>query len=230
MPIDTAPRYDIYGGIHKGLRLALAHLLLRIGSADFADLRATAELLADLRAQLALSRAHLAHEEAHIHPALESRAPGAGQRLEHQHRHHEVRFEELADLIARLEVAQPGARPAIGHALYLAFSLFVAEDFAHMHEEETVTGPLLQAHFTDADLQAIEFGIISSLTPEENIAYMRLMLPAMTPAERLALLAGMKAGAPAEAFSAVIELAARPMLAAHDFAALVRGLGLGLAA
>ena len=30
-------RHDLYGPIHKGLRLALSNLVVRIGSTDFAD-------------------------------------------------------------------------------------------------------------------------------------------------------------------------------------------------
>lgn len=224
--MPAQPRYDFYGPIHKGLRLGLSHLLLRLGSQDFADPVGTADLLADLRAQLALSAAHLAHEETCLHRALEARLPGAARTLEDQHRGHEVRFAQLARLMAGLENAAVAERPAHGHRLYLAFSAFVAEDFHHMHEEETVTGPVLRQLFSDEDLQAIEMTIIASLTPEENIAYMRLMLPAMTPAERAGLLSGMKAGAPAEAFAAVIERAARPTLQARDFDRLAGELGL----
>lgn len=219
-------RYDFYGPIHKGLRLGLSQLLLRLGSQDFTDEAGTAALLADLRGQLALSAAHLEHEENHLHKALDARLPGAARTLEDQHRGHQTRFAQLARLTAAVEAAPIAERPAHGHRLYLAFSAFVAEDFHHMHEEEVVTGPILQRLFSDEDLQAIEMTIIASLTPDENIAYMRLMLPAMTPAERAALLSGMKAGAPAEAFAAVIELAAKPTLKARDFDRLADELGI----
>ena len=56
---------------------------------------------------------------------------------------------------------------------------------------------------------------------------MRMMLPAMNPEERTGLLTGMKAGAPPEAYAAVIEHAARPTLPRAEFADLER---LGLAA
>jgi hypothetical protein len=49
----------------------------------------------------------------------------------------------------------------------------------------------------------------------------------MSAAERAGLLGGMKAGAPPEAYGAVIELAARATLSAGDMAELER---LGLAA
>ena len=69
-------RWDIYGPIHKGLRLAHGELLRRMGRADF-DAGVEAGLLADLRTHLELASKHLAHEEGVIHPALEARTPGA---------------------------------------------------------------------------------------------------------------------------------------------------------
>jgi len=52
-------------------------------------------------------------------------------------------------------------------------------------------------------------------------------VPATNAAERAALLGGMKANAPAEAYAAVYELAARPSLTPDQLAELV---ALGLAA
>lgn len=223
---EFAGRYDFYGPIHKGLRFGTCGLLLRLGSQDFTDEADTATLLGELRGHLALAAAHLRHEDEQLHTALEARMPGAARALDAQHREHEVRFAQLARIIAALEEAPAAARMARGQALYLALSAFLAEDLHHMYEEEAVTAPQLWRLFSDAELQAIEMAIIAGLTPAENIGYMRLMLPAMTPQQRAGLLSGMKAGAPAEAFDAVIELAAKPCLPAHDFRRLATDIGL----
>jgi len=221
--LSAARRWDIYGPVHKGLRLAHGAMAARLGTADYAgDLD---PLLADLRAHLELAAQHLAHEEEYIHAALAARAPDQVATLEDQHEHHRARFALLAAAIARVEHGSGADRPALGRVLYLEFSAFVAEDLLHMLHEETVTWPLLCALFGDDELMAIEQAIIASLTPDENIGFMRLMLPAMNRTERTELLTGMKAGAPPEAYSAVIELAARPTLAAADFADL-KDLGL----
>ncbi len=223
LTVAGAQRWDIYGPVHKGLRLAHGAMMTRLGQADWsAD---QGDLLADLVAHLALGAAHLTHEEDHIHAALETRAPGAAQGLAAQHGHHRRRFTDLQRAMDQLDSAEPADRGRLGRALYITFTAFVAEDFEHMAEEETVVWPQLCALFTDEELAGIEMAIIGELTPEENIAFMRLMLPAMNPAERAGLLTGMKANAPPEAFAAVIDLAARPTLAANDFAELQR-LGL----
>ena len=87
--------------------------------------------------------------------------------------------------------------------------------------------PRLCALFTDEELAGLEMEILAHVSPPDAITYLRMMLPASTRAERAGLLGGMKASAPAEAFSAVIELAARPTLSPDDFAHLAQ---LGLAA
>ncbi|PZQ65069.1 MAG: hypothetical protein DI570_02910 [Phenylobacterium zucineum] len=217
-------RWDIYGPIHKGLRLAHGELLRRLGRADF-DAGVEAGLLADLRTHLELASKHLAHEEGVIHPALEARTPGATGRLDADHAHHQARFAMLEGAVRAVEHAAAAARPALGRALYIAFSAFVAEDLTHMAREETETWPQLCAVLSDEEIAGLEMTIISSLSEADNIAFMRMMLPAMNPAERTALLTAMKSGAPPEAYAAVIDLAARPALPPEDFAHL-RTLGL----
>lgn len=219
-------RWDIYGPIHKGLRLAHGELLRRLGRADF-DAAIPHELLGDLRTHLVLAAHHLAHEEAVIHPALDSRAPGAAAGLDTDHAHHQARLALLHSAIGAIEYAAPADRRALGRGLYLAFSTFVAEDLAHMCREEAEVWPRLCALFSDEELAALEMTIVASLSPADNIAFMRMMLPAMNRAERAALLTAMKTGAPAEAYAEVIELAARPTLAPEDLTHLSE---LGLAA
>lgn len=219
-------RWDIYGPIHKGLRLAHGELLRRLGRADF-DTEIPAQLLADMRAHLALAACHLADEETVIHPALDARAPGAAAGLDADHAHHHARLALLDSAIGAIEHAAPSDRRALGRGLYLTFSNFVAEDLAHMFREETEIWPRLCALFSDEELAGLEMTIVTSLSKADNIAFMRMMLPAMNRAERSALLGAMKNGARPEAYAEVIELAARPTLAPEDLTHLSE---LGLAA
>lgn len=213
----TSGRWDLYGPIHKGLRFAHAEMLKLLGSADFTTPDTTMEAL---RFHLTLCRKHLAHEEQYIHPALETRLTGASQEIERQHEEHREDFERLERAMAAVERASQEARAWAGRQLYLTFSTFVAADFIHMQEEETIFYPQLCALFSDAELMAMEMQIIHSLTPQENIAYLRLMVPAMNSAERRALLAGIKNTAPPAVFQAIVTEAVRPTLSAKDLAAL----------
>lgn len=216
--------HDFYAPIHKGIRLGLCQMLTRLGAADAAD-PDLAQTLADLRTQLALSAGHLAHEDAVIHTALEARAPGATSRLEQAHEHHRASFEDLETLICRVERARP-EKNSLLRALYLRFSLFVADDFAHMAEEEQLMLPILQSLFTDEELSALEDAIVSQIPPEEMMAVAGLMIPAATRTDRIGMLSAMRANAPAEAFGAIMAMAVQPNISADDFAHLSEGLGL----
>jgi hypothetical protein len=220
-------RHDIYGPIHKGIRMALSDLLVRLGRADFADRDAAAALLSDLRRQMHLSAKHLEHEEHEIHASLEARVSGAAARLEDAHDHHRKSFGQIEAGIRAIETAAGEAeRRALGRDLYLQFSRFAADDFAHMAEEETVTQPLLHAHFTDEELIAMEARIIAACPPEDNLAYLQMMLGAMNRPERVHFLDFMRRSAPSEAFEATMNFAARPTLDPADYRHLEESLGL----
>ncbi|AJY47642.1 hemerythrin domain-containing protein [Martelella endophytica] len=220
-----AGRYDFYGAVHKGLRRAQCNMLAAVGTADFADAQQTDALLDEFRRLLGLAAAHVVHEDATVHIALRSLSLPTDL-IDEQHDDHRAAFLAFDALADRVENAEGPARLEAGRALYLAFAAYVADDFAHMHEEETVVMPLLWQHFTDAELLDMEMRIIGSMSPEENMAFTRIMVPAMAPAERRAMVGGMFRSMPRPVFDAVIGFAIRPVLAPAEFAALSNDIGL----
>ncbi|WP_165217148.1 hemerythrin domain-containing protein [Affinirhizobium pseudoryzae] len=213
---DLNGRFDLYGAVHKGLRKAGCELLVRLGSTDFDQSEDTEEVLALLRTYLTLAASHVCHEDEHIHAALAARGASTDT-VDHQHDDHREAFGQLEALARAVETAWPMHRRATGRKLYLAFAAYLAEDLAHMHEEETVTARALWNRFTDDELSAIEMRIVSSLSPETNMAFMRIMIPAMNPLERADMLGAMQKLAPPEIFDAVIEFAVRPALDTKAF-------------
>jgi hypothetical protein len=109
--------------------------------------------------------------------------------------------------------------------LYRHLALFVAENFQHMHVEETVHNAALWAHYSDAELAALHGRLMASLAPRELLDTARWMLPALSPVERAGLLRGMKAEAPPQAFEAMVDHV-RPHLDATAWDKLVPALGL----
>ncbi|MBR0556413.1 hypothetical protein J5J10_12055 [Ciceribacter sp. L1K23] len=208
---DLNGRYDLYGAVHKGLRKAGCDLLCRLGSTDFDNADECEAVLGDLRTYLMLAASHVVHEDDNIHTVLQERGVSTGT-VDDQHDEHREAFADLEKLAVCVSRAIPIAKRAAGRKLYLAFAAYIAEDLAHMHEEETQTAPMLWQHFSDADLAAVEMRIVSSMSPEKNMAFMRIMIPAMNPAERAALLGAMRKGAPPEVFEAVMDFAVRPSL------------------
>ena len=216
----STPRHDIYAFIHKGLRAFMAHTLVRVGRLDAHDAAEVAEVSQELHALLSICRGHVQHENEVIHPAMQARAPGSCAQVAGEHEHHLQSLDALAALLARV----PGDPSAV-HALYHALSQFVAENFEHMQREETEHNAVLWATHGDDEIRALEHRIVSGLSPEEAQLSMRWMLPHMTPDERAAMLGGMRAHAPAEAFEGVLSLI-RPLLGGRDWRKLAVALGL----
>jgi hypothetical protein len=94
-------RHDIYGPIHKALRLALGRTLTRIGAVDVADEDDLGAALAEIERLIELCRLHLAHENHHVHPLLEAAEPGASTQAAREHRAHREELDALAGARAR---------------------------------------------------------------------------------------------------------------------------------
>lgn len=224
----TGPRHDIYALIHKGIRLMLGDILARAGRVSPDDPGAVADLVRRVDDVAALCEAHLAHEDTFIHPALEQARPGTSARIAAEHGEHARDLHTLRAHARTLRDGDPAQRAEACHALYHALSLFAAHNLVHMHIEETQHNAVLWAHFGDDEIAAIEGRLIAHLSPPELMSALRWMIPAISAAERLAMLGGMRANAPAPAFDAVLALA-REVLDDDAWAALARGLSLPVA-
>jgi hypothetical protein len=121
---------------------------------------------------------------------------------------HEQAFEALLSDTQCVERSSGAARTTALAVLYQRLSLFVADNFEHMFEEETHNQSVLWEAYTDAELLAVEGQIIASHTPEQTMLGLRWMLPAMTPAERVALFGNARAGMPPEVFAGFLDFAA----------------------
>jgi hypothetical protein len=199
------PRIDLYGPVHRGLRSALTTVLARIGATDVSDCTRLATMLDDLEGVLYLCASHLAHENAGIHTAVDRRQPGFIARFDEEHRDHEHAIAELRALALALGV-KASDRDAIHRTLYLRFSQFVAENLAHMVREETEIGPLLEALYSQQELEQIHGALLASIGPDEMLAFMRVMIPANPQPVRIGMLRGAQASMPREAFIATVHL------------------------
>jgi iron-sulfur cluster repair protein YtfE (RIC family) len=197
-------REDMYYAVHKGIRLANARMLIRLGRADAADAASVASALASLREHLVMGLSHLTHENAQIHTAIEERCPGASEHAADDHAHHEQAFADLEALARAVERAREADRAMALRRLYQRFALFVAEDLEHMHEEETQIMPLLMTHFTAEERAGIEHRIVSNIPFEKNVLFMRCMIPALPMSDRKAMIGGMRAAMPAEVFDGLM--------------------------
>ncbi|HSV35416.1 MAG TPA: hemerythrin domain-containing protein [Ramlibacter sp.] len=220
-----APRMDMYAGIHKALRALMADTLLAVGRMDWSDgleLTQTTQRVVEL---LDFCRAHLQHENDFVHTAIEARAPGASAAIAHEHEEHEAHIAELRQAVEALRGSPEGERAGGALELYRSLSLFIADNFQHMHVEETAHNAVLWARYTDAELAGIEHALLASIPPEEMMYTARWLVPFMNPVERAVLLGEMRQQAPAPAFQAVLATV-RPHLTEGEWAKLARSLEL----
>lgn len=221
---SAAPRFDGFINIHKAVRAALAQTLVKAGAVDPADPADVAATAAAVRDLLALCAAHLGKEDAFIQPAMEARRPGSARERAAEHRHHEAAFGHLAGLLEGFEERPTAATAAL---LYRGLGIFMADNLLHMEQEESVDNAVLWDAYTDAELMELEGRIVAALKPEEMALAFRTMMPALAPAERAHLLAGIRAKAPAPAFEGLLGLACSvlaPAAAARLKADLAAGI------
>ena len=121
--------------------------------------------------------------------------------------------------------AQGAERASAALELYRQLALFIAENFQHMHVEETAHNAVLWSRYTDAELADIHNALVASIPPQEMMYVLRWLVPFMNPTERSAMMADMQAHAPAPAFAAALN-AVRPHLTANEWGKLARSLGL----
>lgn len=222
---QTAPRLDLYAGIHKALRALMADTLLAVGRMDADDdleLATTTQRVCEL---LDLCASHLAHENQFIHAAMEARAPGASEVIAHEHEEHGQHIASLGTLAGALLKSPLAGRAGLALELYRQLALFIAGNFQHMHVEETAHNAVLWSRYTDAELADIHGALVASIPPEEMMYTLRWLVPFMNPAERQAMMGEMQAHAPAPAFAAAMDTV-RPHLSDTEWTKLTRGLGL----
>jgi hemerythrin-like domain-containing protein len=210
--IQRAQRHDIYATIHRGLRRAETDLLARIGATDGDNADAVADMIARFRKFLRLARFHLVDENEFVHTALEERLPGSSARLAEDHSAHERSFEELDGMLTAIESMRADSRDPLVKALYLRFSEFVAHDFEHMLEEETVVLPLMQGMFSDEELVAIEQQIITSIPPDVMLEFIAIMVPAVDRRTRADMVLGMRKTMSPETFRTILRDTISPVL------------------
>jgi hypothetical protein len=222
---EDAGRMDLYVSIHKALRSFMTDTLARIGRIDVADVADRDAALGQLDELLALCLAHLQHENEFVHTAIEARQPAGSRRIAEEHVEHAGSIAALQGESAALRDAEAADADRLALRLYRHLALFVAENFQHMHIEETVHNALLWQHYSDAELGALHGRLMASISPQEHLLVARWMVPASTPAERATIVGGAKAQMPPEALLGVMRVV-RPHVDDAGWAKLAAAIGI----
>lgn len=219
----TTEAIDLYREVHKGLRKALFDLAERAGtlSTQCATDRTNDVEFAELFTQVDMMLStHHSHEDSDVLKRLisEHAATSVGS-IEVAHERSEQSLTTLRGLVAERESGAPN-----GAEIYDATVAFTADYLAHMSVEENQVMPALQEHASHDDLFEIQMNIRGSVPPPDMCVFLSYMLPAMNPDERVAMLGGMKMGAPPEIFE-MFWGAADDCLSAPELAAIADQIG-----
>ena len=201
----TTPRFDLFLPIHKAIRFALADLLSRMGSTDFADATAAQRIASDLTTVLALCEDHRRTEDEIVFPTLRSRMSGDLVSVIDAHEDQQRIVEELTAASATLLSESTENRPRVGRTLYLHYSKFVGELLAHMAEEEQVASPLFERLFSQEEVMGIHAKVMAFLSIEEHFRGAKFILRALNRPERVTLMTGALALFPKEAVVALVD-------------------------
>lgn len=220
----AAPRFDLYSGIHKALRLFMGDTLARLGRVDDADIDDLAHTLQQLDDLLAELRHHVRNENDFVHTAIEARRPGGASRTSCDHAEHLAEIAALEADSRALRLAGHGQRPALTQRLYRTLAGFVAENLRHMQIEESLNNATLWSMYSDVELAALHDSILASLQPQEMVTVVRWMARALSPQELAAMCQDMRAKMPPQVFFGLFDLI-RDELDSPRLAKLSQALG-----
>jgi hypothetical protein len=191
--MTSTDRFDLFTGVHKGLRAALFETGALLARTDFAAADAAALAGRAVERVLGFLDEHAAHEDAVVLPAVEALCPEMFVALRDEHARVDGLQRDLAALTARLGGAEAAERVAIGRRVHDRFALVVAEHLRHMQREEHDVQRILWAHHTDDVLRALHGRILGRIPQPRSAEWLGLILPALSDPERAALLGALTA-------------------------------------
>lgn len=204
--IQHGARFDLYGQVHKGLRAFMCATLVDLGKLDSGDDQEVKRVLDQLDELLDLCLGHIGKEDIYVHAAMQVRSPKAAQQVAGEHEEHAVAIGRLRAAAHAVACTGHQAREQAASRLYGAFALFVAENLEHMHVEESQHNAFLWAHFSDDELAEIYGAIMAATSPADMALSARWIVPYLTPAERAALIGGLRATMPGDVFDAIFAM------------------------
>lgn len=199
--------YDFYREVHKGLRRALFTLTAELGASDYELPEARAHAVLRVSETVALLHGHHHHEDEFFAPLLAQHNPRLAAIVDAGHAESEAQLAEIDRLTQELAAASGPDAVRAGLDLYRFVALFIAQYLAHMALEEGEVMTSLRNSMDVVELFDVDMRLRGSIPPDAMCRFIAVMVPAMNSDERLAMLRGMHAGAPAEIFDRFLAVA-----------------------
>ncbi|MBS0605229.1 MAG: hemerythrin domain-containing protein [Verrucomicrobia bacterium] len=183
-------RYQFYRE-HKYVSSALNDLERLIAQTDFCDSASLEGVKRSFEDLAEMLKGHAQYENERLHVLLNrknSTIP-ACRHVEEEHAAQDAQLSQIGELIQGISLESDEEKKIErGYQLYLAYRHFVADNLAHLHEEETQILPELQRLYSDSELQQVEAGTYREMTPDQMIAMMNILFPHMNRQDRQAFL------------------------------------------
>ena len=191
------PRQDAFTFVHKGIRTLIYRMSNTMQSADFSDLEAIPSVATELDHGLDLLADHGAHEDRFLFPRLAQQEPELVRTADGHHKEIHRRIDALHPAL-RVIADEPDAscRVEEGERLNREFNDLFAFYLSHLCFEENKLLPVSYRVLSDDEIIGIRTAIQKSMPAERYAEFLRLMFAGANNPELIALLAGVKAGAP----------------------------------
>jgi hypothetical protein len=216
---------DLYRDIHKGIRAELFALTSTAGNLDPSEPDDRSALADHVRSVASVLESHAHHEDSVIDPVLDQHFPALAARARADHDVLERRFARIVDLSEALTVVDPSDDRRLGQLLHLELAGFTSAYLVHQDLEEREIMPVLERRLGAEAMLELNGAIVGSIPPDELARSLAFMLPAMNVFDRVEMLGGIRAAAPAPAFDAIVDLA-RSVLRPDEFTSVARRLEL----
>lgn len=148
-------RTDLFLSVHSDLRVAMFATAVRLARADVADPAAADAAFAQTRRVLGLLRDHAQHEERSILPVLRRHCPELATGLASEHQLIAGQEARLALLLDQMSEGVPARRSALASRLQGQWHRVMAHHLVHMQREEEEANRVLQAHYSDVELEVL---------------------------------------------------------------------------
>jgi hypothetical protein len=216
-PQDNAPkRLNLYQMIHKSIRLQLSEYLLLLGRSDAANAEDRHRLITGWTHLKRLLDGHALHEDTHVEPLIEQASVNISMTLRAQHTDFDYALAALEKALFKLEtLANTTAQREALQAVYLDFSVMMADYFRHLVIEETQAMPALNRKFTPDVLMGAHARIMADIPPQAQLESLSFMARSLSLPELTVLIQGAAASAPQAFIHAAlrqIETAAGPAI------------------
>ncbi len=201
-------RYNIFYGIHKGLRAMLYETAIQIQQTDFVNQEEAEQALEQIKNLVELFDKHADSEDRFVFAAVQPYEPAVVEAFEREHVQDHALAENLSNMLTTFTNASVDDEKIwAGKLVYQALNEFMIFNLKHMAKEEDIINKILWRNYSDEQLKGITGNIIANIQPEEMAQFSRWTMRGLSNYEIAEWLKEEKNTAPDFAFESLMQTA-----------------------